>query len=141
MVTTAVGFTYRRLAACRSSLIRQQLDIWTRRRECFMAIGVSDVRERVEAALEEDERTADYDIEVIDQDGLITLQGEVASAEDKHAAQEIAEAQQGVIDVTNALVVLGDDDRLVGTLDPDVPGEDDDDDVDLIVPTARQPRT
>jgi hypothetical protein len=106
-----------------------------------MAIGVSDVRERVEAALEEDERTADYDIEVIDQDGLITLQGEVASAEDKHAAQEIAEAQQGVIDVTNALVVLGDDDRLVGTLDPDVPGEDDDDDVDLIVPTARQPRT
>ena len=70
-----------------------------------MILKGSDVQKRVEAALEEDERTADYAIEVVDQSGLITLKGKVGSAADKQAAEEIAEAQEGVIDVTNALLV------------------------------------
>jgi osmotically-inducible protein OsmY len=65
-----------------------------------------DVQQRVAAALEEDERTADYAIEVIDENGLVTLKGQVGSAEDKRAAEEIAEAQEGVIGVTNALTVV-----------------------------------
>jgi osmotically-inducible protein OsmY len=70
-----------------------------------MTLQGSEIRQHVEAALEEDERTADYAIEVIEQDGLVTLKGQVGSANDKQAAKEIAAAQEGVIDVTNALVV------------------------------------
>ncbi|MGC9347685.1 MAG: BON domain-containing protein [Anaerolineae bacterium] len=70
-----------------------------------MTLQGSDVQLRVEAALEKDERTADYAIEVIDKDGLVTLKGKVGSAEDKQAAEEITAAQEGVVDVTNALLV------------------------------------
>jgi TATA-binding protein-associated factor Taf7 len=106
-----------------------------------MVLGVSDVRKRVEAALEEDERTADYAIEVIDQDGLITLKGRVASAEDKHAAQEIAEAQPGVIDVTNALVVVGEDDDLIGVIELDETTDDDEDREVFVTPVTANPTT
>ena len=104
-----------------------------------MAIGVSDLRQRVEAALEKDERTADYVIEVIDQDGLITLKGKVGSDEHAQAAEEIAKAQEGVIDVTNALV-LADEEELVSILGAEVPSDDEDSDTDLIVPTSRHLR-
>ncbi|MGC9347684.1 MAG: BON domain-containing protein, partial [Anaerolineae bacterium] len=102
-----------------------------------MVLGISDVRKRVEAALEEDERTADYAIEVIDQDGLITLKGEVSSAEDKQAAEDIASAQEGVIAVTNALVVVGEGDELVGTIES---GEDEDSGV-IVAPVTSSPTT
>jgi hypothetical protein len=102
-----------------------------------MVMEISDVRKRVEAALEEDERTADYAIEVIDQDGLITLKGEVSSAEDKQAAEEIASAQEGIIGVTNALVVVSESDQIV---EPAETSEGEDTSV-LIAPVASSPTT
>ncbi len=77
----------------------------------------SEVRKRVEAALSENDMTAEYAIEVIDEDGLVTLKGRVPSAEVKATAEELTEKQEGVVDVTNALVVdpsLAEPDIIVG---------------------------
>ena len=70
-----------------------------------MAVGMSPVAERVTEALANDPQTAQYAIEVIDENGLITLRGTVASEEDLTRAEEIARAQNGVIDVVNELEV------------------------------------
>jgi osmotically-inducible protein OsmY len=70
-----------------------------------MALEVTELAQRVEKALEENEQTADYAIEVVEHDGLVTLKGRVPSAEVKEAAASIAGDQEDVIDVTNALVV------------------------------------
>lgn len=72
-----------------------------------MALGMSSVAERVTEALANDSRTAQYAIEVIDENGLITLRGTVASAEILNRAEEIARAQTGVLDVVNELEVEG----------------------------------
>ena len=65
----------------------------------------SDVVQRVSTALAEDERTAKYDISVIDKQGVVTLTGVVATEEAKTAAEEIAEAQPGVLEVINDLEI------------------------------------
>lgn len=70
-----------------------------------MAVGMSPVAERVTEALANDPQTAQYAIEVIDENGLITLRGTVASEEDLIRAEEIARAQTGVLDVINELEV------------------------------------
>ena len=70
-----------------------------------MTVRVSKVAKRVSAALEEDERTAKYKIEVIDQDGLVTLKGTVPSEEVVEAAVEIAREQEGVVDVVDAMEI------------------------------------
>lgn len=70
-----------------------------------MVIGMSAVAERVIEALANDPRTAQYAIEVIDENGLVTLRGSVASEEDAIRAEEIASAQTGVLDVVNELEV------------------------------------
>ncbi len=70
-----------------------------------MVIGMSAVAERVMEALANDPRTAQYAIEVIDENGLVTLRGSVASAEDAIRAEEIASAQTGVLDVVNELEI------------------------------------
>lgn len=70
-----------------------------------MALEITELAQQVEKALQEDEQTADYAIEVVEHDGLVTLKGKVPSAEVKTAAASIAETQEGVVDVTNALVV------------------------------------
>jgi osmotically-inducible protein OsmY len=70
-----------------------------------MAVGMSDVAERVTEALANDPQTAQYAIEVIDDNGLITLRGTVESEKDLTRAEEIASAQNGVIDVVNELEV------------------------------------
>ncbi|MFO7917280.1 MAG: BON domain-containing protein [Anaerolineae bacterium] len=72
-----------------------------------MAVGMSPVAERVTEALANDPQTAQYAIEVIDDNGLITLRGTVASEEDLTRAVEIARAQTGVLDVVNELEVEG----------------------------------
>lgn len=61
------------------------------------------IQERVTRALNEDERTQDYGIEVISESGMVTLKGEVDSAEARQAAEEIAAEQEGVIEVINSL--------------------------------------
>jgi osmotically-inducible protein OsmY len=70
-----------------------------------MAVGMSDVAERVTEALASDSQTAEYPIEVIDEDGLVTLRGLVGGEEDLIRAEEIASAQAGVLDVINELKV------------------------------------
>ena len=70
-----------------------------------MAIGMSPIAERVTQALADDPQTADYALEVIDENGLVTLRGTVESEEDLTRAEEIASAQSGVIDVVNELQV------------------------------------
>ena len=84
----------------------------------------SDVAKRVSTALAEDERTAEFDINVVAEPGMITLTGSVATPEAKASAGEIAEAQEGVIEVINDLVVEPSDigDELVPP-PPDVSGD------------------
>lgn len=60
---------------------------------------------RIYAALESDLRTHLAVIEVINDRGVVTLSGHVASAQIRRAAQEIASRQTGVITVINALEV------------------------------------
>ena len=66
---------------------------------------LADLSSRVAEALFEDSRTSDEVIEVIDERGMITLDGEVDSAATRDAAQEIAAAQRGVTAVVNLLRV------------------------------------
>jgi len=70
-----------------------------------MTIRVSDLAKKVSAALNEDERTAKYGIEVIDQHGMVTLKGTVPSREVVEAAVEIAREQEGVVDIFDAMEV------------------------------------
>jgi hypothetical protein len=71
-------------------------------------------------ALLSDPRTELETIEVIDDRGVVTLKGTVGDPEVRHAAEEIAAGQSGVLSVTNALEVVPDDDtptlraRLLG---------------------------
>lgn len=62
-----------------------------------------DLAAQVAMALFEDPRTSDAVIEVIDERGMITLDGEVNSAETREAAEEIARDVTGVTSVVNLL--------------------------------------
>ena len=65
--------------------------------------GNMDLTTQVARALAEDPRTSDAVIEVIDERGVITLDGEVDGVEAREAAKEIAAAQPGVTAVVNLL--------------------------------------
>lgn len=95
-----------------------------------MVLKGTDLTRHVQRKLEEDERIADYAIEVANESGLITLSGKVPSAEVKAAAEAIARDQEGVIGVTNSLTIDPDVKRksglsatipLVGSGDPTEP--------------------
>ena len=87
----------------------------------MMAMNNTELVEQVENALQEDKRTADAVIEVIDENGLVTLKGTVSSAKIREAAEAIAKAQEGVLDVTNALEVGSDaDDTIVIAAPPGI---------------------
>ncbi len=62
-----------------------------------------DLATQVAMALFEDPRTNDAVIEVIDERGMITLDGEVDNAETREAAEEIARGVTGVTSVVNLL--------------------------------------
>jgi len=63
------------------------------------------IRAEVEEALMNDERTQDAVIDVVSDQGFVTLLGEVESGEIAQAVEEIADNQEGVIKVVNSLVV------------------------------------
>ena len=67
-------------------------------------VNYSSVRERVIQALQDDPRTQEG-IDVVNEQGLITLTGTVNSPEMRQAADEIARRQDGVITVINDLKV------------------------------------
>ena len=64
---------------------------------------------RVTAALASDPRTDVAVIGVVNEQGLVTLKGQVDSPEVEEAAEQIAAQQPGVISVVNALEVKPDD--------------------------------
>lgn len=64
-----------------------------------------DLRTRVANALADHPETNESVIEVINESGVITLSGEVASQEARQAAETIASEQPGVISVVNSLKV------------------------------------
>jgi osmotically-inducible protein OsmY/uncharacterized protein YrrD len=68
------------------------------------------IQTRVLNALLTDPRTSVSVIEVLNTSGIVTLKGQVDSAEIRAAAEEIAANQPGVLSVVNALEVRPDDD-------------------------------
>lgn len=60
---------------------------------------------RIEVALRDDARTRDESIEVVEQQGVVTLMGQVRDAASSSAAEEIARGQRGVVSVYNNLQV------------------------------------
>jgi hypothetical protein len=74
-----------------------------------MAI-ISDIEQQVFEALEQDKRTNKYAIEVIDENGLVTLKGKVYTEEDRKIADEIASRQRGVIKVIDEMEITKPDD-------------------------------
>lgn len=63
------------------------------------------VMDNIHEALMNDNRTAGSPIDVINQQGVVTLTGVVASNKIAEAAEEIASQQEGVIKVVNSLRV------------------------------------
>jgi osmotically-inducible protein OsmY len=61
--------------------------------------------EQLYASLRNDPRTEDAVVEVIDENGIITLMGEVDSEKTKLAAYEVAKSHPKVAAVFNKLVV------------------------------------
>ena len=66
------------------------------------------LEERVKESLLQDSRLADYPIEVMNNNGVITLTGEVPSQELAEAAEAIARQTDGAIAVMNELVINSD---------------------------------
>jgi len=67
----------------------------------------SDLAVWIETALADNERTSDSQIEVLDDNGVITLTGVAANNEARMVAAEIAQSAPGVLSLTNDLEVRG----------------------------------
>jgi osmotically-inducible protein OsmY len=80
-----------------------------------MTIGKDKLAEQITRALIEDERTEDSAIEVVNNNGVITLEGTATSNKARDAAEEIARRHDGVISVTSDLE-LHDPDTLDGKI-------------------------
>jgi hypothetical protein len=65
----------------------------------------SDLAERINSALESDARTSDAAISVVDDDGVITLTGEVEALETREAAEAVVRSFDGVVEVVNDIEV------------------------------------
>lgn len=68
------------------------------------------IEARVVAALRSDPRTDIAGIDVVVRQGIVTLTGQVDSQEIKEAAEEIAAAQEGIVEVINEIEVKPDKD-------------------------------
>lgn len=60
---------------------------------------------QIESALLQDRLTEHADIEVLDNNGVVTLRGVVRSREERDRAEEIVRQVPGVVSVTNELDV------------------------------------
>lgn len=74
-----------------------------------MVSGKSQLAIKLEDILERDKRTGDAQIEVMDDNGVVTLTGHAPDDETRKAAGLIAEGQTGVTSVIND-IALGYDD-------------------------------
>jgi hypothetical protein len=59
--------------------------------------------QRVRSALQGDSRTQDAAVDVVNEGGTLTLTGTVATKDIRQVAEEIAQQQEGVIQVINEL--------------------------------------
>ena len=66
----------------------------------------SSVQLQVQSALLQDHLTEDADIEVLDNNGILTLRGVVPSREARDRAEDIARTVSGVTTVINELDVV-----------------------------------
>jgi hyperosmotically inducible protein len=70
-----------------------------------MTLKQADVAKRVQDALAQDPRTEDLILDVVDENGIVTLTGTVPSHDARDAAEEVARQQEGVLEVINDLKV------------------------------------
>jgi hypothetical protein len=69
----------------------------------------SELLRRTSTCLQDDPRTRDAGIDVVEEGGTVTLTGTVTSEEVRRAAEEIAQQQEGVLQVINELQVEAED--------------------------------
>lgn len=69
--------------------------------------GKTELAVKIDVALEQDERTADAQIEATDNNGVITLTGLADSNEARMAAGEIAESFDEALSIVNDIDVEG----------------------------------
>lgn len=79
-----------------------------------MTLSNTELTKRIVRELIEDERTKDYAIEVVDNNGVITLTGAVSSMESHRAAGEITENVEGVKSVINDLEIKEEEEDYKG---------------------------
>lgn len=65
-----------------------------------------DLQHQVQAALNDDDDVQDYNIEVLDSNGIITLRGTVPTVDARERAEAIARQISGVTSVINELDVI-----------------------------------
>ena len=75
----------------------------------------------VETKFRQDSQVRDFPIEVIDHNGVVTLQGEVPSEEVSRAAENLAKQVDGVVYVVNELRVQSPSSKLANPPFPGVP--------------------
>lgn len=68
--------------------------------------SVYNVQHQVQAVFMNDLDVQDYDIEVLDSNGIITLRGNVATRAARDRAEDIARRVDGVVNVINELDVI-----------------------------------
>jgi hypothetical protein len=73
-----------------------------------MAVGHSELAQQVRAVLQEDSRTRDAAVDVVDEGGTVTLTGTVDTDDTRQVVEEIIEQQEGVIQVINELRIESD---------------------------------
>ncbi len=86
-----------------------------------MRAPFGDLATRVNAALSDHDEIAEYPVEAVNDNGVITLSGKVPSDEIRDKAEEIAKDVEGVVEVVNDLTVgdVGaDSDLIVPPIDP-----------------------
>ena len=76
-----------------------------------MTVRHSELAQRVSAALQDDSRTRDAAIDVVDESGIVTLTGSVASEDIREAAEEVTQQQEDVVEVINDLQIEEDDEE------------------------------
>ena len=67
---------------------------------------VFDLQHQVQAALMDDRNMRDHGIEVLDNNGIITLRGTVPTRDARERAEEIVRGMDGVTTVINELDVV-----------------------------------
>jgi osmotically-inducible protein OsmY len=86
---------------------------------------MNNLRERVQKALTDDPRTREAAIEILNENGVITLSGIVPHNKTSEAAETIVRDVDGVVSVVNGIQIRkGDNDggafEVSGTLDEDI---------------------